>query len=185
MILSDTDIRAAIESGKIKITPKPNFRKQLGSCSLDLRLSNIFKVFTYNRSTFIDVANPKTYGDITKQYVVKKTEPFVLHPNEFVLGATIEKISLPQDIAARIDGRSSLGRLGLIIQTAGHIDPGFNSNITLEIANIGRLPIILWYGLRVCQLVFEPLSSPTTKPYKNKIGAAWNKAGALKRVSLM
>ena len=186
MILSDVDIKKAIDSGKIKITPKPDYKKQLGSCSLDLRLSNIFKVFTYNKSAFIDVAKPETYSHITKEYHLKPNEPFVLHPNEFVLGATIEKISLSNDIAARIDGRSSLGRLGLVIHsTAGHIDPGFEGNITLEIANIGRLPIILRQGLRVCQLVFEPLTSETTKPYKKKQGAKWNKAGALKKVSLM
>jgi len=185
MILSDTDIQAAILSGRIRITPKPDFKKQLGSCSLDLRLSNIFRVFTYNQNAFIDVADPTTYSDITKEYIVPKGKPFVLHPTEFVLSATQEKVILPQDIGARIDGRSSLGRLGLIIQTAGHIDPGFDRPITLEIANIGKLPIILWPGLRICQLVFEPLSSPTTKPYSKKAGTKWNKAGSLKKGSLM
>lgn len=186
MILSDRDIKTAIQKGQIKIAPKPDFKKQLGSCSLDLRLSNIFKVFTYNRSAFIDVSDPKTYSDITKEYHLKKGDPFVLHPGEFVLGSTQEKIKLQKNIAARIDGRSSLGRLGLVVHsTAGHVDPGFEGNITLEIANIGQIPIILRQGLRICQLVFETLLSNTTKPYKKKKGAKWNKAAALKKISLM
>jgi len=186
MILSDRDIKTAIQKGKIKITPKPDFAKQLGSCSLDLRLSGVFRVYAYNHSAFIDVSNPKTYQDITKEHRLKKNGSFILHPGEFILGWTMERIELPNDIAARIDGRSSMGRLGLVVHsTAGNVDPGFKGNLTLEIANIGKIPIILRPGLRVCQLVFDVLSSPTTNPYKKKYGASWNKPGKLKRVSLM
>ncbi|MBI3638131.1 dCTP deaminase [Candidatus Wolfebacteria bacterium] len=186
MILSDAEIKKAIITGRIKVNPMPDFKIQLGSCSLDLRLSDTFRIFTYNNSAFIDVSNPETYKEITKGHKLKKDGVLVLHPGEFVLGATIEKVKLPDDVAARIDGRSSLGRLGLVVHsTAGHIDPGFDGNITLEIANIGKIPIILRKNLRVCHLVFENLSSPTTKPYRKKKGAKWNKAGSLKKTSLM
>src|SRR3989344_546163 len=166
MILSDQDIKTAIQKGKIKITPKPDFETQLGTCSLDLRLSENFQVFEYNRSAFIDVSDKKTFEDITATHTLKKGEPFILHPGQFVLGATIEKICLHNDIAARIDGRSRLGRLGLVIHsTAGHIDPGFCGRIILEITNIGKLPIILKKNLCVCQLVFETLTQPVSRGY--------------------
>ncbi|MBI2514896.1 dCTP deaminase [Candidatus Wolfebacteria bacterium] len=179
MILSDLDIKKAITSGQIKITPKPDLKKQLGTCSLDLQLSGDFKIFEYNRSAFIDVSDKKTFTNITKDYKLKANAPFVLHPDQFVLGATIEKVCLPNDIAARIDGRSRLGRLGLIIQTAGHIDPGFCGRITLEINNIGKLPIILHKGLCVCQLVFETLTQPVSRGYSQKKINRWNKPGSL------
>ena len=180
MILSDLDIKTAINNGKIKITPKPNLAIQLGTCSLDLRLSKDFKIFEYNKSAFIDVSDKKTFEGITKDHKLAKNEPFVLHPDQFVLGATVEKITMPNDIAARIDGRSRLGRLGLVIHsTAGHIDPGFSGRITLEITNIGKLPIILHEGLCVCQLVFETLTTPVSQGYSQKKSNKWNKPGSL------
>lgn len=180
MILSDSDIKKAILTGKIKITPKPDFKKQLGTCSLDLRLSENFKIFQYNHSAFIDVSDKKTFEGITRDYNLRDNEPFVLHPGQFVLGATIENITLPNDIAARIDGRSRLGRLGLVIHsTAGHIDPGFSGRVTLEITNIGKLPIILHKGLGVCQLVFEILTQPVSKGYSQRSDSKWNKPGKL------
>lgn len=184
MILSDRDIKTALEDGTIKITPKPDMKTQLGTCSLDMRLSNTFRIFEYNRSAFIDVADKKTFEGITVEHVLKKHEPFVLHPGQFVLGATLERIELPKEIAARIDGRSSLGRLGLVIHsTAGHIDPGYAGKITLEITNIGKLPIILHTGLRVCQLVFETLTSSVSQGYKDRRTSRWNTAGNLKPTS--
>ncbi len=184
MILSDKDIKTAIEKGKIKIKPKPDFKTQLGSCSLDLRLAGFFKTFNYNHSPYIDLTDPITFKNITQGSRLKKNETLVLHPGEFVLGATLEDIELPNDIAIRIDGRSSLGRLGLVVHsTAGHVDPGWKGSLTLEIANIGKIPIILREGLRICQVVFETLSSPTSKPYQKRKGAKWNKPGALKKIS--
>lgn len=183
MILSDIDIKKAIESGKIKITPKPDFKLQLGTCSLDLRLSADFKIFEYNKSAFIDVSDKKTFSGITQDHRLKRGESFVLHPDQFVLGATIEKVCLPNDIAARIDGRSRLGRLGLVIHsTAGHIDPGFCGRITLEITNIGKLPIILHKGNCVCQLVFETLTKPVSQGYSQRKINKWNKPGKLTAV---
>lgn len=180
MILSDKDIKTAIQKGKMKITPRPDFKTQLGTCSLDLRLSEDFKIFQYNHSAFIDVSDKKTFADITRDYKLKDNEPFVLHPGQFVLGATIEKVCLPNDIAARIDGRSRLGRLGLVIHsTAGHIDPGFCGRITLEMSNIGKLPIILHKGLCVCQLVFETLTKPVAVGYSQRKDVKWNKPGGL------
>src|SRR3989344_932666 len=183
MILSDLDIKKAIDSGKIRITPKPDYKVQLGTCSLDLRLSKNFKIFQYNHSAFIDVSDQKTFADITRDYTLKHNEPFVLHPGQFVLGATTEKVCLPNDIAARIDGRSRLGRLGLVIHsTAGHIDPGFCGRITLEITNIGKLPIILKKNLCVCQLVFETLTQPVSRGYSAQKINKWNKPGKLTAV---
>ena len=133
MILSDKDIKVYIESKKIQILPEPNFEKQLGSASLDLRLGNEFKVFEHTRRSFIDTRDPESYNGTTRLIELKDNEPFVFHPQEFVLGITLEDIFLPDDIAARIDGRSSLGRLGIVIHsTAGHIDPGFKGKIVLK-----------------------------------------------------
>src|SRR3989344_4896852 len=184
MILSDLDIKKAIDSGKIRITPKPDYKVQLGTCSLDLRLSKNFKIFQYNHSAFIDVSDQKTFADITRDYTLKHNEYFVLHHGQLLLGATTEKVCLPNDIAARIDGRSRLGRLGLVIHsTAGHIDPGFCGRIILEITNIGKLPIILHKGIRVCQLVFETLTAAVSKGYSARSDSRWNKPGTLNVVN--
>ncbi len=180
MILSDLDIKKAIASGKIKITPKPDLKKQLGTCSLDLQLSGDFKIFEYSRSAFIDPSDKKTFESITKEHKLAKGESFVLHPGQFVLGSTIENVTLPNDIAARIDGRSRLGRLGLVIHsTAGHIDPGWSGRLTLEMSNVGKLPIILHKGLCVCQLVFETLTTPVSKGFSERKINKWNKPGNL------
>jgi len=174
MILSDREIEKYIKSGKIGITPEPNLDKQLGSSSLDLRLGNEFKVFEHNKKPYIDTRDEKTFHGTTRTVVLKDGEPFVFHPHEFVLGITMEEVFLPDDIAARIDGRSSLGRLGIVIHsTAGHIDPGFKGRIVLEIENIGMIPVLLYSETRICQLVFQELSSPTTKPYYKKKGAKY------------
>ncbi|HOI60287.1 MAG TPA: dCTP deaminase [Candidatus Pacearchaeota archaeon] len=174
MILSDKDIKVYIESKKIQILPEPNFEKQLGSASLDLRLGNEFKVFEHTRRSFIDTRDPESYNGTTRLIELKDNEPFVFHPQEFVLGITLEEIFLPNDIAARIDGRSSLGRLGIVIHsTAGHIDPGFKGKIVLEMENIGMIPVLLYPGTRICQLVFQELKTPTSKPYYKKEGAKY------------
>ncbi len=174
MILSDRDIKKLIDEGKIKITPKPNLEEQLGSASLDLRLDNEFMVFEHTKKSFIDTRDPETFKGMTSMVKITDDEPFIFHPGDFVLGVTIEEVCLPDDVAARIDGRSSLGRLGIVIHsTAGHIDPGFHGKIVLEMENIGMIPILLYSKTRICQLVFEPLSSPTTKPYYKKKGAKY------------
>lgn len=174
MILSDRDIRKLIEENKIQITPKPNLEEQLGSASLDLRLGDEFAVFQHTKKAFIDTRDPKGLDGMTSPIRIPEGEAFVFHPGEFVLGVTAEEVFLPDEIAARIDGRSSLGRLGIVIHsTAGHIDPGFKGKIVLEMENIGMIPVLLYPGTRVCQLVFEPLSSPTTMPYHLKKNAKY------------
>lgn len=174
MILSDKDIKKYIKEGKIIIKPKPNFKRQLGSASFDLRLGNEFRVFEHTKKPFIDTKDPKTFKNITQLIKLKNKEAFVFQPNQFVLAVTLEEVSLPDDIAARIDGRSSLGRLGIVVHsTAGHVDPGFRGRINLEMENIGMIPILLYPGTRICQLVFESLSSPVKVPYFKKKGAKY------------
>jgi len=174
MILSDKDIKKYIKEGKIKIRPKPNFKEQLGSASLDLRLGNEFRVFNHTRKPFIDTRNPETFKDMTELIKIKDDEAFVFQPGQFILGITIEKVSLPDNIVARIDGRSSIGRLGIVIHsTAGHVDAGFRGRINLEMENIGMMPILLYPGTRICQLIFEELSSPVETPYYKKKGAKY------------
>ncbi|MDD3170457.1 MAG: dCTP deaminase [Candidatus Pacebacteria bacterium] len=174
MILSDREIKKLIDKDVIKISPKPDFKKQLGSASLDLRLSGEFMVFNHTKKAYIDTRDPESFKDTTTLVKVSKKDPFVFHPGEFVLGATVEEIFLPDNVCARIDGRSSLGRLGIIVHsTAGHIDPGFKGKLVLEMQNIGMIPILLYPETRICQLVFEELSSPTTRPYYKKAGAKY------------
>ncbi len=174
MILSDKDIEKLINEDIIQVTPKPNLAEQLGSASLDLRLSDEFMVFNHAKKAFIDTRDSESFKDMTTLVKLNNNDPFVFHPGEFVLGVTQEEVFLPDDVCARIDGRSSLGRLGIIIHsTAGHIDPGFKGKIVLEMQNIGMIPILLYPGTRVCQLVFEKMLSPTSKPYFKKQGAKY------------
>jgi dCTP deaminase len=166
MILSDKDIKKYIKEGKIKINPKPNFKEQLSSASLDLRLGNEFRIFEDTKYPFIDVRDPKTFQNITRLVKLKDSEPIIFQPNQFILAITLEEISLPDNISVRIDGKSSLGRLGVIVHsTAGHIDPGFQGRVTLEMSNIGNLPILLYPKMRICQIVFQELSSSSETPY--------------------
>jgi len=174
VILSDRDIKKYIEEGKIKVAPKPNFEIQLGPASLDFRLGNEFRVFNHTVKPYIDPKDPKTFHNLTEIVKVSKNKPFVLQPSQFILGITLEEIELPDDIGARIEGRSSWGRLGIIVHsTAGYIDPGFKGRLTLEISNIGMLPILLYPGMRICQIAFETLSSPAEKPYPKKKDAKY------------
>ncbi|MCD6429237.1 dCTP deaminase [bacterium] len=174
MILSDRDIKKYIKEGKIKITPKPNFEIQLGPASLDFRLGNEFRVFNHTTKPYIDPKDAETFHNLTELIKIQEDSPFVLQPGQFILGITLEEIELPDDVGARIEGRSSWGRLGIIVHsTAGYIDPGFKGRLTLEISNIGMLPILLYPGMRICQIAFETLSSPAEKPYPQKKDAKY------------
>ena len=174
MILSDRDIKKALRAGRIVVKPKPNLVTQLGTSSLDLRLGYYFRVFKHRRRPFVDPLDPATMEDMTEEIKISAKEPYVIQPDEFVLASILEWVELPDDISARIDGRSSLGRLGLVIHsTAGHIDAGFKGSITMEMTNIGMMPILLYPMMRICQLVFEPLSSPAERPYTKKPGAKY------------
>ncbi|MDO5724092.1 MAG: dCTP deaminase [Flaviflexus sp.] len=162
MLLSDRDIRQQISSGRVSIEPwDPDF---VQPSSLDVRLDRYFRLFDNHKYPVIDPAAEQT--DLTRLVDVEMEEPFVLHPGEFVLGSTYELVSLPDDVAARLEGKSSLGRLGLLTHsTAGFIDPGFSGHITLELSNTATMPIKLYPGMKIGQLCFFQLSSPAEAPY--------------------
>jgi dCTP deaminase len=161
-VLSDRDIRTALESGEIVV--KPYDPKDLQPSSVDLHLDRRFRVFRNSRYGFIDVKVPMP--DLTELVEADGDEAFILHPGEFVLGQTLEWTELPNDLVARLEGKSSLGRLGLLIHsTAGYVDPGWKGNLTLELSNVANLPIALYYGMKIGQISFFKMSSPVDRPY--------------------
>jgi dCTP deaminase len=162
MILSDRSIKESIASGRIAITPYEEVLVQ--PASIDIRLDGRFLVFRNYKYTCID---PKALQpDLTEMIEVGQDEPFIVHPGEFILGSTIERIALGDDLVGRLEGKSSLGRLGLIVHaTAGYIDPGFDGNITLELSNVANLPIRLYPGMKVGQISFFAMSTPADRPY--------------------
>ena len=166
MLLSDRDIRAEIESGRLSVQPwEPGL---VQPSSIDVRLDRFFRVFNNSAYTHID---PSVQQDeLTALVEPAADEPFVLHPGEFVLGSTLEIVTLPDDLAGRLEGKSSLGRLGLLTHsTAGFIDPGFTGHITLELSNVANLPITLWPGMKIGQLCLFQLSSAAEHPYGSAI----------------
>ena len=174
MILSDRDIKKALASGRIKISPKPDFSTQLGSCVLDLRLGNLYRVFNHSQTPYLDPMNPKTLEGITTEIAVKDKEAFTLHPGEFILAMTAEYLEMPDDLAGSLEGRSSIGRLGVVVHsTAANVDAGFRGHITLELANMGRIPVMLYPGMRICSISFQQLSSPAETPYYKKKSAKY------------
>ena len=162
MLMSDRDIRASIEAGQIGLEPLE--MSLLQPSSFDVRLDRFFRLFDNHKYAYIDPAEDQS--DLTHLVEVDPNEAFILHPGEFVLGSTYEFVTLPDNIAARLEGKSSLGRLGLLTHsTAGFVDPGFKGHVTLELANVSNLPIKLWPGMKVGQLCFFQLSSPSETPY--------------------
>ncbi|MCA0346063.1 MAG: dCTP deaminase [Actinobacteria bacterium] len=162
MLLSDRDIKAELESGRIGLTPSE--AEMVQPSSVDVRLDRYFRLFDNHKYAVINPAEEQP--ELTRLIEVDPAEGFILHPGEFVLGSTYEKVSLPDDIAARLEGKSSLGRLGLLTHsTAGFIDPGFEGHVTLELSNVATLPIRLWPGMKIGQLCFFKLSSPAERPY--------------------
>lgn len=162
VLLSDRDIRAELESGRVVLDPYEPAMIQ--PSSIDVRLDRFFRLFDNHKYPFIDPAADQP--DLTRLVEVEGSEPFVLHPGEFVLGSTYEAVTLPDDVAARLEGKSSLGRLGLLTHsTAGFIDPGFSGHVTLELSNVATLPILLWPGMKIGQLCFFRLSSASEFPY--------------------
>src|ERR687889_610196 len=161
-VLSDGTIRRLVEEGRIVIDPWDPGLVQ--PASVDLRLGDSFRVFHNHRAAAIDLREPPT--NLTEEVVIEGDDPFVIHPGEFALGRTQEYVEMPDDIVSRIEGKSSLGRLGLIVHaTAGFVDPGFHGTLTLEITNLTRLPIILWPGKPIAQLSFMTLDAPAERPY--------------------
>jgi dCTP deaminase len=162
VLLSDRDIKAELDSGRIGLQPYDP--QLLQPSSIDVRLDRYFRLFDNHKYPFIDPAEDQP--ELTHLIEAERDEPFILHPGEFVLGSTFELVTLPDDVAARLEGKSSLGRLGLLTHsTAGFIDPGFSGHVTLELSNVATLPIKLWPGMKIGQLCFFRLSSPAEKPY--------------------
>jgi dCTP deaminase len=162
MVLSDRTIRRLLQEGKIGIDPYAE--ELLQPSSVDVRVDRLFRVFRNSRYPFIDVK--QEMEELTELVEVDPEEAFILHPGEFVLGSTLERITLPDDLVARLEGKSSLGRLGLLIHsTAGFIDPGWDGHVTLELSNVANLPITIYYGMKIGQLSFVQLSEPAEHPY--------------------
>ena len=162
MLLSDRDILVEIDNGRVVL--EPFHAEMIQPSSVDVRLDRFFRVFENHRYPHIDPAEDQP--DLTRSVEPHGDEPFILHPGEFVLGSTYEVITLPDDVAARLEGKSSLGRLGLLTHsTAGFIDPGFSGHVTLELSNVATLPIKLWPGMKIGQLCFFRLTSPSEHPY--------------------
>ncbi len=174
MILSDRDIKRALRAGTITISPKPKLAAALGSCSIDLRLGSTFRIFDHSKFPFIDPNNPRPAADMMKEVSVPKGQPFILQPGDFVLATTMESFTLPDDLLARLEGRSSLGRLGIVVHsTASIFEPGWNGVVVMELGNLGRMPVALYPGMRVCALTFEQLSSTVDIPYNKKKSAKY------------
>lgn len=174
MVLSDRDITSAIKKKRIVIEPAPDFAEQLGACTLDLKLGEVFRVFNHSKTPYLDPRKPETLAETTTEVRVAHGEAFTMHPGEFVLAITREYIEMPDDLTGRLEGRSSLGRLGIVVHsTAANIECGFRGNITLELANMGRIPVLLYPGMRICSISFEQLTSPAEVPYYKKASAKY------------
>jgi dCTP deaminase len=173
MVLSDVDIRRYIAEGKIKISPELP-PEQFGSCSVDFKLGNEFNVFEHSRNAYIDLRENKGIEGLMKSVIVPAGESFILQPREFVLAITEEKLELDADVLGRLEGRSSLGRIGIIVHgTAGLFDPGWAGKATLELSNLGRMPVALYPGMRICSFTFEQLPTPSSMPYGKKASSKY------------
>jgi len=162
VLLSDRDIKAELGAGRIELNPYQP--EMIQPSSIDVRLDRFFRLFDNHKYPVIDPAEDQP--ELTHLVEVDPQRAFILHPGEFVLGSTYEAVTLPDDVAARLEGKSSLGRLGLLTHsTAGFIDPGFSGHVTLELSNVATLPIKLWPGMKIGQLCFFRLSSPSEHPY--------------------
>ena len=164
-ILSDKTIKEYLKEGKIVIDPLKD-EQQIQPSSVDMRLGDEFKVFKVIRKPYIDPKDEEDIAEYMESSTVPEGEAFIIHPNEFALATTQEYVKVPDDLVARVEGRSSMGRLGVTMHvTAGYVDPGFEGRITLEISDIGAMPVALYPGQRVCQLVFETMTTPAELPY--------------------
>lgn len=183
MILSDKDVKQRLKEGKLKIDPL-EVEEQIMPVGVDLRLGNEFKMFKRDVKSHIDPSKDKL-EDTMQTIMIEDGKSLMLHPGEFILGVTKEFIRLPDNIAGRIDGRSSLGRMGIIVHsTAGHVDPGFEGKLTLEITNIGKLPVMLFPGMKFCSIIFEEISSPVEKDYQKVGKYVGDTSPAVSKISL-
>src|SRR5215203_560496 len=170
MILSDRDIIKALDDGRIRIDPAPDLASQLGSVSIDFRLGTTFMVFEHSRHSFIDPRSPQSIGEAMRTIEVAEDEPFIMQPGDFALASTIESLELPDDLLGRLEGRSSIARLGITVHsTAAVFEPGWIGTATMELSNLGRMAVALYPGMRICAFSFETLSSPVMVPYHQKL----------------
>ncbi len=174
MILSDRDLKAAIKKGRLRFDPAVSPR-QIGPCSIDLRLGPDFKVFQSSRMVLLD---PKESlpDDFMASHRLRDEDKFILHPGDFVLTSTIESIKVPDDMMVRVEGKSTLARMGILVHTAGFVDPGFEGNITLEVSNQSNVAIALYPGMLICQVAAHMLSSPAEVPYHKRKHSAYHKS---------
>jgi dCTP deaminase len=180
MTLSDRDIRKALKDGQIRIEPADGLEKRIGPDGIDFRLGFTFLVFERNKQAFIDPRHPESAKGTTRQIDVKAGEPFIIHPHELVLATTLERLSLADDMLGRLEGRSSLGRLGIIVHsTASIFHPGWDRTATMELGNLGVMPVALYPRMRVCMFTFERLSSAAEHPYGSKPSKYQGQTGPL------
>ncbi len=171
MILSDREILEALERGRITIAPPPDLDRQLGSCSIDFRLGNTFMVFEHSRFSYIDPRHPQSIGEAMRTIVGPDDEAFIMQAGDFALASTLESLELPDDLLGRIEGRSSIARLGITVHsTAAVFEPGWVGTATMELSNLGRMAVALYPGMRICSFTFEQLTSPALVPYRKKKG---------------
>ena len=163
MIIPDHEIRKLLSDGRLKIEPLED--SQIQAACVDLRLGSEFRIFKHTHELFIDSRNPKEYTEACKA----DGRPFIIHPHEFILGITKERVTLPDDVAAYVDGKSSLGRLGVTAHiTSSLVEPGWDGNLVLEIANLGKMPVTLYPEMKICKLVLMRMSSASEKPYSKR-----------------
>jgi dCTP deaminase len=174
MILSDTDILARLHGGDLVIDPLGDVDQQVQPASVDLRLGAEFLEFQRTNISCIHPTREEEVGEYISETVVEEGDEFILHPGDFVLGTTKERVEMPADLVANVEGRSSLGRLAVVVHaTAGFVDPGYRGQVTLELSNLGTAPVALTPGMRVSQLVFTELSSPSERPYGSERGSKY------------
>jgi dCTP deaminase len=174
MILSDGDIRKALDSGDIRVDPQPDLETHLGSCSIDFRLGNTFMVFEYSRHSYIDPRQPQSIGEAMRTIEVQDGDAFIMQPGEFALASTMESLTLPDNLLGRLEGRSSIARLGITVHsTAAVFEPGWTGTATMELSNLGRMAVALYPGMRICSFTFQQLTSPAQVPYSRKTNAKY------------
>jgi dCTP deaminase len=175
MILSDRDIKKIIKSKKLIFKPKLN-KNQIGPASIDLKLGPVFKKFNISKQCLLDTKKELPDNDFIITKKVKPNESFILHPNDFVLASTKEYIKVPDNIVLKVEGKSTLARMGILVHTAGFVDPGFEGTLTLEISNQSDLPVALYADMYICQIAVEYLSSPAEIPYNKRKKSLYSKS---------
>ena len=174
MILSDRDIKKALESGRIIIKPSLELSSCLGPCAVDFHLGTTFRVFEYNKFPVIDPRDKQAFAEISREVTVPIGDSFIIHPGELVVATTEEWLELSNDLIGRLEGRSSLGRVGVIVHsTAARFDPGWRGKAVLELGNLGRIPVALYPGMKICAFTFEQLSSPAEVTYTTRASSKY------------